>query len=461
MLGRSICRHHKNGSFFDVDLRLLTMLSYRSNEKIKPANLASKITQDPIKRAEPLERSLRTRPIDSATSYINAAGIRIVPVARRSSDSMPIFSRPVINPLDSMLVILPEHLFLGMLCLERKRSERSRKNFLLVLLGAEEADKSKRRAQILKGVIRAADAARRDTDLAGWYAHNSVLGIIFTELGTLDDAATVKKLLEKIQDLLGAELNAEDRQQVHVSVHIFPDNSNNRGSNISAIPALYPDVLHVHGSKRISQILKRAMDVVGSAAALLLCSPLFLLIAVAIKLSSKGPILFQQERLGRFGTTFKCLKVRSMYADNDPKIHQEFMRRVIAGSHDGNAMGESKPAYKMTNDPRITRIGRILRRTSLDELPQFINVLKGDMSLVGPRPPLVYEYEEYDVWHRRRVLEVKPGITGLWQVNGRSRVQFNEMVRLDLQYTRGWSLWLDIRILMQTPRAVVFGDGAF
>jgi len=149
-----------------------------------------------------------------------------------------------------------------------------------------------------------------------------------------------------------------------------------------------------------------------------------------------------------------------MYANNDRKIHQEFMKRVIKGDHDGRTEGESKSVYKMTNDPRITKIGRILRRTSLDELPQFINVLRGDMSLVGPRPPIPYECQEYEPWHRRRVLEVKPGITGLWQIRGRSRVRFDDMVRLDLQYIRSWSLWLDIQILWQTPRAL-FSDDAF
>jgi len=136
------------------------------------------------------------------------------------------------------------------------------------------------------------------------------------------------------------------------------------------------------------------------------------------------------------------------------------MKRVIKGDHDGRTEGESKSVYKMTNDPRITKIGRILRRTSLDELPQFINVLRGDMSLVGPRPPIPYECQEYEPWHRRRVLEVKPGITGLWQIRGRSRVRFDDMVRLDLQYIRSWSLWLDIQILWQTPRAL-FSDDAF
>ncbi len=137
------------------------------------------------------------------------------------------------------------------------------------------------------------------------------------------------------------------------------------------------------------------------------------------------------------------------------------MKRVIEGSFDGTDQYVKAPVYKMTDDPRITRIGRFIRRTSIDELPQFLNVLRGDMSLVGPRPPLAYEFQEYDIWHRRRVLEIKPGLTGLWQVSGRSRVRFDDMVRLDLQYARDWSLWLDIKILLETPKAVLMGDGAY
>ena len=132
---------------------------------------------------------------------------------------------------------------------------------------------------------------------------------------------------------------------------------------------------------------------------------------------------------------------------------------MIAGTAErkpSNGNGES--VYKLTDDPRITPIGRFLRRTSLDELPQFFNVLMGQMSLVGPRPPINYEVEAYDLWHRRRVLEAKPGITGLWQVNGRNRIKFDEMVRLDLTYARTWSPWLDLKILMRTPRAMA--DGA-
>jgi exopolysaccharide biosynthesis polyprenyl glycosylphosphotransferase len=395
------------------------------------------------------------------TTKANATAMKVMPSRRRNLESTRILSRPAINPSDSMQGILSENLFLGMLCLERKRAERSRKKFLLLLLDAEDAGKSKRKADVLKGVIRAADEARRDTDPAGWYKHNAVLGIIFTELGALDDAATVSKLLDKVHHSLLMQLSSDDLKLVHVSVHVFADETDGRGPDISVNPTFYPDVLHLHDSKKVAQVLKRAMDVLGSAVALFLFSPLFLLIALVVKLTSKGPVFFQQERLGRFGTTFQCLKFRSMYSNNDPKIHQEFMKRVIAGAHDGAGGEGSKPVYKMTDDPRITRIGRFIRRTSLDELPQFLNVLLGDMSLVGPRPPLAYEFEEYDIWHRRRVLEVKPGITGLWQVNGRSRVRFDDMVRLDLQYARGWSLWLDIQILMQTPRAVVFGDGAY
>jgi lipopolysaccharide/colanic/teichoic acid biosynthesis glycosyltransferase len=199
--------------------------------------------------------------------------------------------------------------------------------------------------------------------------------------------------------------------------------------------------------------MKRMIDIVGSAFAIVLFAPVFLLVAALVKLGSKGPILFTQERVGQFGKPFPFLKFRSMYANNDPKIHQEFMKQVISGNHDKGS--------KMENDPRITRIGGFLRKSSLDELPQFFSVLKGDMSLVGPRPPLAYECQEYDIWHRRRVLEVKPGITGLWQVKGRSRLRFDEMVRLDLQYVRTWSLWLDIKIMLKTPISVLRGGDAF
>ena len=151
-----------------------------------------------------------------------------------------------------------------------------------------------------------------------------------------------------------------------------------------------------------------------------------------------------------------------MHVNNDPSVHKEYVTKLIAGQAEREGSnGNGKGVYKLTNDRRITPVGKFLRRTSLDELPQFLNVLRGDMSLVGPRPAIPYEVAAYETWHRRRVLEVKPGITGSWQVNGRSRVKFNEMVRLDLQYAKSWSPWMDINILMRTPRAVIRGDGAY
>lgn len=370
-------------------------------------------------------------------------------------------ARPVFPPPDFMLQILPENVFLGMLGLERKRAERGNKKFLLLLLDAEDATSIESRAEILSGIIKATDAVRRDTDPAGWYKNESILGIIFTELGALDDTATINRLLHRIREALPAQVSKEDLQYIHITAHIFSDESDGNASKISADPAFYPDLFYQHKAKRVPFLVKRAMDIVGSSAALLFFSPVFLLIAALVKLTSKGPVFFKQERLGQFGKTFTCLKFRSMHANNDLKIHQEFMKKLISGDYEGKGDGKSKRVFKMTDDPRITRIGRFIRRSSLDELPQFINVLRGEMSLVGPRPPLAYEYQEYDLWHRRRVLEVKPGITGLWQVEGRSRVSFDDMVRLDLRYARSWSLTLDLRILARTPGAVLFGDGAY
>lgn len=381
-------------------------------------------------------------------------------ISRRRLRPRDITTRPALKPADLTLEILPEELFLGILCLERKRAERSRKKFLLLLVDAEDAIRTDRKSEILAGIVKATDMARRETDPAGWYKERAILGIIFTELGTAENSAAIRRLHEKMYGALAAQLTSKDLELVSISIHAFGSDSDD-DDDISTDPIFYPDLAHRYESKKLPFLLKRVMDVAGSLAAIVVLSPLFLLIAAAIKLTSKGPVLFKQERLGQFGKRFTCLKFRSMKPQNDPKIHQKFITQVIKGTYDGNPAEHGAPVYKMTRDPRVTPIGQLIRRTSLDELPQFFNVLRGDMSLVGPRPPIAYEYRVYDVWHRRRVLEVKPGITGLWQVRGRSRVRFDDMVRLDLQYVRGWSLWLDIRILLATPRAVAFGGDAF
>jgi lipopolysaccharide/colanic/teichoic acid biosynthesis glycosyltransferase len=183
-----------------------------------------------------------------------------------------------------------------------------------------------------------------------------------------------------------------------------------------------------------------------------------LIIAAMVKASSKGPVLFKQHRVGQYGRRFTFLKFRSMRTDNDSSVHREYVTKLIAGEAERvQASANGTGVYKLANDNRITPIGMLLRKTSLDELPQIFNVLKGDMSLVGPRPPIPYELAAYQTWHRRRVLEVKPGITGLWQVTGRSRVKFDDMVRLDLRYATSWSPWLDLKILLRTPGAVIKG----
>jgi len=200
----------------------------------------------------------------------------------------------------------------------------------------------------------------------------------------------------------------------------------------------------------------------GSGLAMIVLSPLFWVIAIAIKVSSKGPIFFSQTRVGQYGKPFILIKFRTMYTNIDRSVHKQYVTEFIADKaveEDSNPKGPR--VYKLTNDKRITKVGSFLRRTSLDELPQFMNVLKGEMSLVGPRPAVRYEVAVYETWHRRRVLEFKPGVTGLWQVSGRSQVKFDEMVRLDLRYARSWSPWLDFKILMLTPLAVLRGTGAY
>jgi lipopolysaccharide/colanic/teichoic acid biosynthesis glycosyltransferase len=205
--------------------------------------------------------------------------------------------------------------------------------------------------------------------------------------------------------------------------------------------------------------MKRLMDVVGSILAIIAFSPALAAIALAIKLTSKGPVLFKQRRVGQHGKSFVFLKFRSMVVNNDASAHKEYVTKLIGGRAERKPAEGTQGLYKMTNDPRVTKIGAFLRRTSLDELPQFFNVLTGEMSLVGPRPAIAYEVEAYETWHRNRVLEAKPGITGLWQVHGRSRVQFDDMVRLDLRYAKSWSPWMDVKILLRTPGAM-FGEGA-
>lgn len=203
---------------------------------------------------------------------------------------------------------------------------------------------------------------------------------------------------------------------------------------------------------------KRISDIIIAALTLALLSPFWLLIALLIKFDSKGPVFYAQERVGMDGRIFVVYKFRTMRVDSDSEIHREYQRKFIAGDAAANVGDDLEPAYKLRDDPRITRVGRLLRRLSLDEIPQLFNVLRGDMSTVGPRPPIPYEVEAYELRHRKR-LDMKPGLTGLWQVSGRNRLPFEEMVKLDLFYIENWSLLFDLKIILRTVLVMLRGDG--
>jgi len=357
---------------------------------------------------------------------------------------------------------LGEEAFKRLIAIERKRTERSKSPFVLMLLEVTNHQNLEKTKRALDCIVAALLTASRDTDVVGWYKENSVVGAMFTGLVISDRNSILSAILNRVSETLRNELSFEQFSQISISFHLFPDDWENDKPGRPSNSALYPDLTTHNQNRRSLLIVKRSIDILGSGAIALVCLPLFVVIAIAVRASSKGPILFRQERIGQFGQSFTFLKFRSMYVDNDHKVHQEFVQKLIS-QEEGPAeqAGGKRAVYKITNDKRVTQIGRFLRRTSLDELPQFLNVLKGDMSLVGPRPPIPYELAAYQTWHRRRVLEVKPGITGLWQVTGRSRVKFDEMVRLDLRYATSWTPWLDFKILLQTPLAVIRGSGAY
>lgn len=358
--------------------------------------------------------------------------------------------------------VLAEDVFRRIFCWERKRAERSGRCFLLMLVHVKNILQANQGERALSEIVSALSSSTREADLAGWYRAGEMLGVVFTEFREGDRKAMESLTSAKVTESLRSRLRPEQLEMIHISFHFFPETVDNSGLSQPADAELYPDLFERDEERKFSRFVKRSMDIAGSLAALILCSPLLVLISAAIKLTSKGPILFKQERVGRYGSRFTFLKFRSMECGSDARIHREYVKQYIAGEAQAARASQTQNAvYKIQSDPRITRVGKFLRRSSLDELPQFINVLRGDMSLVGPRPPIPYELEGYQIWHRRRVLESKPGITGLWQVNGRSRVKFDDMVRMDLRYAKTWSLWLDVKILLQTPAAVLFGAGAF
>lgn len=385
-----------------------------------------------------------------ATFPITENGISLVSAVKRElGRTKSLYRCEALNPVK-------EEDFLRTLCQERRRTERSGRPILLTLLSARFGGE---RGDLVAGVCRAVGTSIRETDTFGWYAAERTLAVLFTEIGSSDENVSLIAL--KLQKALQESLTESQLDVIDVTFRVFPEEVSSHRGDGEHEPVFYPEFSDRSDLRRAARVLKRAIDVVGSLILLALFSPILAILAVLVKLTSDGPVLFRQSRIGKHGVPFTFLKFRSMYSNNDPTIHREYVTRLIAGKTECSQSGQGPVVYKLMNDPRITPLGRFLRKTSLDELPQLINVFCSDMSLVGPRPPVPYEFESYSVWHRRRVLEVKPGITGLWQVFGRSKTTFDEMVRLDLTYAKAWTIWMDAKILLKTPMAVFRTDGAY
>ena len=364
------------------------------------------------------------------------------------------------NLCDNNYSFYVEDSFNDLLYTERKRADRSQRSFLLMLVDINgllhDDEIAKNEKSELAYIL---SSCKRETDIIGWYKYDSIVGIIFTEIKELDQYKIRKKIYNNLSDVL----DPEKINKIKISFHVYPEKDSNTELNgYKPDKKLYPDSTRRKYYKKTSVIIKRCADIILSLIFIIIFSPLFLAIPILIKLSSQGPVFFKQKRAGQFGKEFNFIKFRTMIVNNDSSVHEKYIENLIHNNGgDNNKKSEGNNCtYKMDNDSRVTSIGRMLRKSSMDELPQFFNVLKGEMSIVGPRPPIPYEIKHYYPWHKRRIRRVKPGITGLWQVEGRSRTTFDEMVRMDIRYVREWHLLLDIKILLKTPFAVLSGKGA-
>lgn len=262
---------------------------------------------------------------------------------------------------------------------------------------------------------------------------------------------TVEEMIRYLCDIEGLKVSvAVDLFTLNLArtkySHITPDTIGKTNSYLTEFPLL---IFESAPDKLLQLFVKRLFDIVCSGIALIMLFPLFAIVAIAIKATSQGPLFFTQQRCSLNGRIFKLYKFRTMVVDAEKKLEELLKNNEMQG-----------PVFKMENDPRVTKIGRILRKYSIDEFPQFWNVFKGDMSLVGPRPPIPKEVEKYEPWHRRR-LSMRPGLTCIWQMSGRNQItDFDEWMRLDMEYIDKWSIWLDFKILFRTVPVVVAGSGA-
>ena len=357
--------------------------------------------------------------------------------------------------------IFHEDLFKHTLRRERKRTERSGLAMMMLLIGVQDS-RGEVAPTLFAAVANALSAIKSDIDILGWFERQSIIGLIVPEIDVANLASTCERLESEFLKEITNRFEGDLIERLSIRLRVYPETQiPEEAEALSVDPWLFPD-LHSNQRHHTSfEVLKRGVDLLGSLVLFITLSPLLLIIAGLVKLSSPGPVLFRQIRIGQMMKPFMICKFRTMYANADHGIHHNYVSWFITSSGKGQEQDKKNKIFKLTNDSRITPLGHFLRKTSLDEFPQLWNVLVGEMSLVGPRPPLWYELQQYKPWHRHRVLEAKPGITGLWQVTGRSRTTFDEMVRLDLRYARGRSLWADIKILLATPAAVIKGKGAY
>jgi len=359
-------------------------------------------------------------------------------------------------------LVLNQESFRSAVSRERRRTERSELGIMLVLISVGESNRKAdpSEMEIWKGLADALSAARSEIDMLGWFEQGSMMGLLAPDIPLSELASVCKDVETKFRKALTDRFEQQVTERVFFRLRVYPESMRSEEEASQSIDLyLFPEL---HESRMWAmgyEPVKRGLDIVGSFMLLVLLSPVFAAVALSVKLTSPGPVIFRQVRIGRMMQPFMICKFRSMRSNSDHGIHHNYVSWFITAS-DKTQGHEKNQVFKLTSDPRITPIGSFLRKTSLDELPQLWNVLKGEMSLVGPRPPLWYELQQYKPWHRHRVLEVKPGITGLWQVSGRSRTTFDEMVRLDLRYAKTRSLWNDIKILLATPKAVISGKGA-
>jgi lipopolysaccharide/colanic/teichoic acid biosynthesis glycosyltransferase len=348
-------------------------------------------------------------------------------------------------------------MFRSMLVMERKRTERSNRPFMLIRIDISQLPIGGDSVEATNRIIRRIGVITRETDVRGWFSGGRVIGIIITDFCEM----SADLIFEKVKQAVEAMLSPSQAGLVSMTKDIFPFNEFGGDENTIVLNTVLYNNSSVNTVPAMALLTcKRCIDIVGSLFFILLFSPVFLIVPLLIKFSSKGAVFFTQKRVGRYGKTFTCLKFRTMKQSNDDSAHKEFVKKFINNNIDSQC-GDKPAEFKIKDDPRVTKIGKLLRKTSIDEIPQFFNVLFGDMSIVGPRPAIPYEVEEYDTWHRRRSLEVKPGITGIWQVKGRSTTDFNNMVRMDIRYINSWSPILDLGLIFKTPMAMVTAKGAY